>query len=118
MREIILYYNSNYRGYNTFRFYDVTSNNIVNVDDKDINKDINNLWIDYSSFHEDDKFINPYNTNNDITTLINWILKRKYSIICPFRDVSDIRDISDEYINLYTNHRKEIEEIDKTSFYS
>lgn len=88
MGEIILYYDPKHK----FRFYDTIRNNIINIDDiKTTINNVNNLWIDYSSFNIN----NEYN----IKTLIFWILKRKYGFVCPFRDLQEIEN--KEYIDFY-----------------
>lgn len=83
--NIILYYKEKddnkkeYKNFDRLRFYDVINNKYLK-DIKEI-KNIDNLWVDYSSFY-----------NNNIKSLINWILKRKYSITCQIRDIRDIRE--------------------------
>lgn len=92
MRDIILYYYDR-----KFIFYDIMNNdNTYIICDKDI-QDINNVWVDYDSFNNDD----------NIKTLVNWIIRRKYDITCPIRDVKDIRE---DYNSVYKKHREEMEE--------
>lgn len=99
MREVVLYYDSKFTGYNRYQFYDITNHHMIDVDNSDINITINNLWVDYSSFHLDDEFVNPYgNKENNIYTLILWILKRKYFFICPIRDIKEDNELYKKFI--------------------
>jgi hypothetical protein len=120
MKDIILYCEEREKEtFKKFKFYDNDINDIIknsNMSNMSNMSNISNIWIDYSSFCD-----NNSNKDTDLNkTLIRWILKKKYLITCLIRDIEEIEQMEEtkennkKYINLYRDYKdyKEIQNWD------